>query len=94
MDRRLFFMVTILCLTLGFGAGCANNRFGCLGRSCGGGSCDGGGCGPSAATYPYATPADSYTTPSYSSAPVNTAPNTFNSQPAPSGNSFSGSGSR
>ena len=45
MDRRLFFMVTILCLTLGFGAGCANNRFGCLGGSCGGQRRGGGGMG-------------------------------------------------
>ena len=94
MDRRLFFMVIILCLTLGFGAGCAKDRFGCLGSSCGGGSCGGGACGVSAAAYPSAALVDSYANPSYSSAPVNAPSSDYNSYPAPSRNSFSGSGSR
>ena len=77
MDRRLVFLVTILCLTLGFSGGCAKSGLGCLGGSCGGGSCGGGACGVSAAAYPSATP-------SYSPAPINAPSSTYNSYPAPS----------
>lgn len=94
MDRRLFSIAIILCLTLGFGAGCAKNRLGCLGGSCGGSSCGGVTCGTSATAYPTAAPVGSIAAPSYTTTPSNGPSSTYDSYSAPSDVGISGSGSR